>query len=359
LRNDPSNVWARYRDNAARHLIGIARDLQNRAMSHLTEERGYRDLRPSLGPLLSLVALESRPLSALGKELAISPQACSQLVNVGEKAGYLERRPDPADRRARSVVLTEHGRALVEDAVGILLTVESEYRELIGAEAYARFTKALADLFQGLGIPTHSATPPLTTSAQSLSVLPLISIRVQQDLMEATAARGHAGLKMSHAQVLPLIGPEGARVNELARIQRVSRQAISATARDLERLDYLLREDDPRDRRGVVFRLTARGTRLIEASVAALDDQAETFRDVLGARRLRGLQSAARDLYRALHLEEEIFEARITPGTPGRADLSGTARESGSDIQRLAVSLRRQLGPRDAGRLAALLEARS
>lgn len=352
-RHGSHEVWARYRDNAARHLIGIARDFQNRAMHRLTGDRRYRDLRPSLGPLFSLIAIEARPLGALASQLAISPQACSQLVNVGESAGYLERVLDPEDRRSRLVVLTKHGRALVEDAVGTLRAVESEYRALIGAEAYSRLTRALGELFHGLGIPTHSNVDLSLSSTRSIGVLPLISVRVQQDLMKATAARGHAGLKMSHAQVLPLIGPEGARVNELARIQRVSRQAISTTARDLERLGYLRREADPRDRRGIVFRLTTQGTRLIEASVEALDEQAETFRAVLGARRLRGLESAARQLYQALHLEEEVFEARITPALPGEA-----ASESGPELQRLAASLRRQLGARDAGRLAALLETR-
>lgn len=347
-------IWARYRDNAARHLIGIARDFQNRTMRHLTEELGYRDLRPSLAPLLSLIAIEARPLGALAGQLAISPQACSQLVNIGEAAGYLERRLDSADRRSRLVHLTTRGRALIEDAVSILFAVEAEYRDLIGADVYLRLTKALAELFRGLGIPTHSDAGLSSTSLQSLGVLPLISVRIQQDLMKATASRGHEGLKMSHAQVLPLIGPEGARANELARTQRVTRQAISSTARDLEQLGYLRRHADPRDRRGVVFRLSARGTRLIEASVAALDELDESFLAVLGPRRLRGLQSAARDLYQALHLEEEIFEARI----PAETD-DDSKRSDGTDIRRLARNLRRQLGARDAGRLAALLETRN
>ncbi|MCP4903865.1 MAG: MarR family transcriptional regulator [bacterium] len=356
-RSAPSKVWSRYRDNAARHLMGIARDLQNRSTHHLTEERGYRDLRPSLGPVLALIAIESRPLGALARQLAISPQACSQLVNLGESAGFLERRPDPEDRRSRIAVLTPHGQALVEDAAGILLTVEGEYRELLGVAAYSRLAKALGTLFRGLDLPARSDSASSSSSAPSLGVLPLISVRVQQDLMEATTARGHAGLKMSHAQVLPLIGPEGARVNQLARIQRVSRQAISTTARDLEELGYLQREADPRDRRGVVFQLTARGASLIEASVAALDELDDTFRDLLGVRGLRSLQSAARELYQALHLEEEIFEARLSQARTDESAIDGNGHATGTDLQRLAASLRRRLSPKDAGRLAALLEA--
>ena len=40
----------------------------------------------------------------------------------------------------------------------------------------------------------------------------------------------------------------------------------------------------------------------------ALDGLERSFRDILGAVRLRQLERTARDLYRALHLEDEVFE---------------------------------------------------
>ena len=89
----------------ARHLIGVSRDLQSRVMHSLSEERGYCGLRPSFGPFLSLVWEAGRPLTAIAGELAISKQACSQLANLAEAAGYLERRPNPADRRSKIVIL--------------------------------------------------------------------------------------------------------------------------------------------------------------------------------------------------------------------------------------------------------------
>lgn len=336
---------ARYRHNAARHLIGIARDLQSRATHRLGEERGYRDLRPSLGPFLSLIWTEGRPLTAIAAQLGISKQAGSQLANLAEEAGYLRRKPDPEDRRSKLVMLSRRGRALVEDAVEIILETDSEYAALVGPKRYRRFTASLGALYQGFGVPSHS-DPALTKAAsRSAGVLPMLCVRIEEHLMEATSARGHTGLKMSHGQVLPFIGPDGARIHELARIQRASRQSISATSQDLEALGYLRREPDPRDRRGVVLQLTERGTRLIRDSVAGLAGLERNFRDQLGDRALAHLQRVARDLYQALHLEEEIFEAAPQPGA-----------SDAPDIQQLARSLRGQLGRRDAARLAALLE---
>ncbi len=153
---DPTQAWSRYRDNVARHLIGIARDFQGRVMSHLSDDRGYGGLRPSLGPLLSLVWLEGRGLNAIASQLAISPQACSQLVNLAEGAGYLERKPDPQDGRSKVVGFTPQGRSLVEHAVGIIREIESEYTELVGRAPYRRFTAALSALNKDLGLPTHA-----------------------------------------------------------------------------------------------------------------------------------------------------------------------------------------------------------
>ena len=361
-RGGSAAAWSRYRDNAARHLIGISRDLQARLMRRLCEEHGYRDLRPSLGPILSLIWIEGRPLTAIASQLAISKQACSQLANVAERAGYLERKPDPQDRRAKVVMLSARGRALVEHAVQIILESESEYAELVGPTAYRRFTASLGALFEGMGIPTY-ADPVLAASARgSVGVLPLIATRIQQDLMRATSARGHDGLKLFHGQVLPLIGPDGARIHQIARVQRVTRQAISATSQDLEALGYLRREPDPRDRRGVVLQLTDRGTRLIRDSVAALDGLERSFRDILGDTRLEQLQQTARGLYQALHLEEEIFEGGVgqpaAPNGDGAPPGQRLAR-GGHELRGLATSLRHQLGSQDTARLAALLEERS
>jgi len=350
-------AWSRYRANAARHLIGISRDLQTRVMSYLTEERGYAGLRPSFGPFLSLIWTEGRPLTAIAGQLAISKQACSQLANLAEEAGYLERKPDPQDRRAKLVMLTPRGRKLIEQGVQIILESESEYAELVGQTSYQRFTGSLAALYRGLGIQSQVDPGRTTRASRSIGVLPLISVRIQRDLMEATLARGHNGLKMSHGQVLPLIGHEGGRIHEIARIQRVSRQAISATSQELEALGYLRREPDPRDRRGVVLRLTDRGKRLIGDSVAALDGLDRSFRDILGAKRLGHLQRVAHDLFDALHLEEEIFDTGSGPQAATSASDARRAKNGGHDIRGLATKLRRELGSRDTARLVALLES--
>jgi DNA-binding MarR family transcriptional regulator len=337
------------RDQAALDLIAIARDLQTRLLRRLRDERGYRGLRPSLGPFLSLIWTEGRPLAVLAERLAISRQACSQLASLAEHAGYLQRDLDPSGRRARQVRLSPRGRQLVEDAVEVILETESEYAELVGAAGYRRFTASCGALFVGLGIPAH-ANPGLHDAAgRSIGVLPLVAHEIEGRLLQATRSRGHGALTRSHAQILPRIGPEGVRMRELARAQRVSRQAISAAARDLEALRYLRSERDPNDRRGVWLRLTGRGERLVRNWVAALDALEASFRRLLGDRRLEELRCVASKLSRGLRVAEASRAAGGLTTT--------SAAEGEPTLHDIASTLSRRLGARDAARLGVLLAA--
>ncbi|MBW2423582.1 MAG: MarR family transcriptional regulator [Deltaproteobacteria bacterium] len=354
-----TGAWPRYRDNLARHLIGISRDFQSRLRQSLSDECGFGDLRLSFGPLISMIWSEGRPLNELAEALGISSQAASQLANLVEEAGYLERCPNPRDRRSKLLTLTPRGQELVAEGIRIIRETDCEYAALAGTAPYRAFTAALVELFQGLGLQTNGEPALPDHASGSIAVLTLLTERVQRDLMEATAARGHRGLKMSHGQVLPLIGPEGGRIHEMARIQRVSRQAISTTTRDLESLGYLAREPDPRDRRGVVLTLTSRGVSLIEDAVCALDDLERDFLEILGEKRLTDLRHVARDLYYALDLEAGVFEGGAESRAPVRAGKSVLGRRSGREIEELAERLQRWLGNEDAGRLAAVLEPRA
>lgn len=348
-------AWSRYRDNLARHLIGIARDLQLRLMRHLVEDRGHRGLRPSFGVLVARIAQSPQPISALARELGISAQATSQLIALAEEGGYLERRPDPLDRRARRPVLTASGQRLVQDALAALHALETEQALQVGRSDHGRFLATLATLVAGIGSPAWREPAPATALRRpSAGLLPILARHVEQSLMRATAARGHRGLKLSHGQILTLVGPSGARLHRLAELHGVSRQAISAIGKDLESLGYVARSPDPDDRRGVVVCLTDRGRRLIEDSIAAQDALEQRWRERIAPADFERFAAVARRLYDGLALERELLLDAFG-AKPALAHEGGHATGRADELVRLATRLRDHLGSRDAARLAAHL----
>ena len=67
-------------------------------------------------------------------DLGVSKQAVSQLIEVLAGRGYLERAPDPTDRRRISLELTERGRLVVEAVLRGVEAVDLRLRERLSAE---------------------------------------------------------------------------------------------------------------------------------------------------------------------------------------------------------------------------------
>jgi DNA-binding MarR family transcriptional regulator len=64
-------------------------------------------------------------LSELSEHLRIAPRSTTEVVDALQSRGLVERRPDPADRRATLVEVTEHG-ASVLDAIRAARGTEAE-----------------------------------------------------------------------------------------------------------------------------------------------------------------------------------------------------------------------------------------
>ena len=78
---------------------------------------GDHGLKARSYSVLTLAAGEARPSQReLAEFLRLDPSQVVSLVDDLQSRGLVERRPDPADRRANVVVATEAGRALAESA---------------------------------------------------------------------------------------------------------------------------------------------------------------------------------------------------------------------------------------------------
>jgi DNA-binding MarR family transcriptional regulator len=348
----------RHRNNAVRHLTVLSRDLEARMRTGLVENQGFASLRASLGPLFFLVWSRPTPITSLARQLGVTKQACSQLANLAERAGYLERIQSPEDRRSKPLHLSRNGRRLVEQSIEIIRQSDTDYAAIVGARRYARFTKTIAALYRALDFPAESGLAFLEKATRTVGTLPLITQRAEQALMHATAAYGHEGLKLSHSQVLPFVGPDGTRITDLARIHGASRQAVGATARDLLSLGYLRKESDPLDRRGAILFLSDRGDRLVSDSLIELESLEQRIERILGKAVVSEFLNTAAILAAALSSEEDIYD--ISGSTiPSRRALRGGGDDLAREMQALADQLHHKLGDRESIRLAELLYQRA
>jgi DNA-binding MarR family transcriptional regulator len=109
-------------------------------------EHGFDDIdAPQLGVLLWPGPEGMRP-SDLAARMRISKQALNYLLGGLEQCGYLERRPDPDDRRSRRIALTDRGRALVPVIRAAVAHTEREWADALGEDRFAQLRELLLEL---------------------------------------------------------------------------------------------------------------------------------------------------------------------------------------------------------------------
>jgi DNA-binding MarR family transcriptional regulator len=329
----------RYRDNFARHLLGVTLYLQSDIMDSLTRECGHRDLRINFEPYITIIGSDGARLSDIADCLGISRQAANQTANQIEAAGYIKRQADPQDGRAKLLMATRRGVALRRDGTREAARLQQQMEDIVCADAIKNSIDALAILSDRLGLLLPSSGDTAGAyEARLAGLLPRLRNYINLRLMHLTAARGHPALKQSFGQVLTAIGPAGGRIQQMAQTQGVSKQAISAVVTELEDLGYIRRVPDQADARQVLVRFTGKGHRLIADSVASVDEIDKEFEELIGRKALDALYDCMRMLYRALHLEEDIFDNTAPV-----------------DIRVLAKQLTHQLGEEGASALGRLL----
>lgn len=111
---------------------------------------GYGDIR---GPHLQItgnVGIRGIRLTELASRSQLSLATTSELVSDLERLGYLERRPDPHDGRARLIFPTPRGRQTLDHAGDRVAEIEQRWGGLVGAEDFEGACQVMARLLTAL-----------------------------------------------------------------------------------------------------------------------------------------------------------------------------------------------------------------
>jgi DNA-binding MarR family transcriptional regulator len=120
----------------------------------------FDDLRPSHGNTMEQLELEDGlRLIDLSARAGMTAQSMGELVDDLEAKGYLERRPDPADRRAKRIYLTDRGRENARVAKRATADVERSLEELLGQQRYQQLRRTLKDIIAAEDGDTRQRRP--------------------------------------------------------------------------------------------------------------------------------------------------------------------------------------------------------
>lgn len=330
--------WYQYRNTLPPNLLNLAHYLQTRMMATLQNECGHQRLRLGFAPYITLIGDRDYRPTELAEGLGISRQACNQVLRQVEAAGYVSYVPDPQDGRAKLLTLTDEGWRLRRNGVEVVAALDDEFIALLSAAEIHAAGITLGKLTNALALGPVTRGSAATAYRGMGGLLPRMGEYILQRLMELTMAKGHPGLKLSFGQVIPHIGSSGGRIQAIAALRDVSKQAISAIAKELEELGYLRREHDPDDARQLVLRFTARGEQLLVDATGSLDELEAELAALVGDENYACLSTTLGKLHSGLAL-----------------GAGATAAKDNVDIKLLAEQLHQQLGTTRSRALGRLL----
>lgn len=107
---------------------------------------GFDDLTVAQCRIGQRLSPDGTRITDLAEQAGVTKQTAGALVDELERTGYVVRKPDPSDARARLVFLSERGKRLCAAAAVEVTKVEAEWREHVGPEAYRRLRDMLMSL---------------------------------------------------------------------------------------------------------------------------------------------------------------------------------------------------------------------
>jgi DNA-binding MarR family transcriptional regulator len=108
--------------------------------------RGHPDVRAPHGNVMQFLENEGSRVSDLARSAQITKQSMAELVAHLESHGYVERVPDPSDRRAKLVRPTKKGLELHALAGEFVVGLEERWGQQLGKAKMRQLKRLLAEL---------------------------------------------------------------------------------------------------------------------------------------------------------------------------------------------------------------------
>jgi DNA-binding MarR family transcriptional regulator len=130
-------------------LTGLLDVALEAMLSEFREELGdseYADVRPTHGCVFRFVRGEGMRLTRLAELAHMTKQSVGEIVDDLAERGYVERVPDPADKRAKLIRLTAKGEQAQTFGFGLFAEVEKRWMERYGRERIEALREILEDI---------------------------------------------------------------------------------------------------------------------------------------------------------------------------------------------------------------------
>jgi DNA-binding MarR family transcriptional regulator len=137
-------------DLGQRRELGVLLFVANRELERRAHDAvvaaGITDITVAQARVAARIGPDGSRVSDLAEQARVTKQTASFLVEQLEAAGYVERVPDPTDRRARLVRLTPRARRVAQVADAEVEQALAEWADHVGEDRLRQMHETLRDL---------------------------------------------------------------------------------------------------------------------------------------------------------------------------------------------------------------------
>ena len=107
--------------------------------------------KPSYSAVFAQIEPGGSRLTKLAAGANMTPQSMGVIVDELEDLGYVTRRPDPSDRRAKLITLTARGRRVVAAGEATIVGLEEDIVAVLGQRGATQLRSLLLKLLESAG----------------------------------------------------------------------------------------------------------------------------------------------------------------------------------------------------------------
>src|SRR5277367_5045439 len=131
-------------------LLPLLYQIYSLEMQGALREAGFEDINPGAANVFTFLTSKGATVSELANLSHVGKQTMTQTVEQLERSGYVERRPNPHDRRSQLVYLTTRGKRIPQVTHKAAAAVETRWAGLSGPGELETLRTSLLDLLSRL-----------------------------------------------------------------------------------------------------------------------------------------------------------------------------------------------------------------
>ena len=130
-------------------LVQLTRIFQTQLFDGLVAA-GLSEARVPHTHVTAYIKADGSRLTELAEQARMTLPAMSEIVDDLQRLGIVERRPDPRDRRAKLICLTDIGWDAMRTARSIIAAIEADWGERVGVDRFEATAQTLDALLRDL-----------------------------------------------------------------------------------------------------------------------------------------------------------------------------------------------------------------